>query len=96
MNYRIRCRLDGHMDGVSGPLVTAISSPSEIGDVMGWPYAGGFTRLLDAAFSHLKQSEAIRLTSDYGTCDFQPLLDGEDGTQMPASRATIHCLQQDF
>lgn len=84
----IRCRLDGRMEGVHGPLNVDVTRDKLCG-VMGWQDGGKAAALLDKVMMHLSEGQAVKITSHLGWTVFQPLTAAEDGLSIPASASHV-------
>jgi hypothetical protein len=89
-NSEIRCRLDGHLQGVHGPLCGVRVGRETVAQAMGWADSGDAEAVISGALSLLGEGKAVRLTSHAGWCEFQPLAEGEDGARIPASSAVVY------
>ena len=86
----IRTRDDGILEGVRGPVYPCRHDRKSIAQRMGWEDSGQASEVITKALALLAEGKAVQLTSHYGYCIFQPLLDNEDGTKIPASANVIY------
>ncbi len=86
----IRTRDDGALEGVNGPVYPCFHDRSTIAGRMGWADGGNAAPIITRTLELLAEGKAVRLTSRLGTCYFQPLLDTEDGSDVPASREVVY------
>lgn len=86
----IRCRLDGKLEGVRGPICDTAIDRASIAGTMGWQDSGEAGPIITVTLDLLTQGKAVKLTSHYGWCEFQPLLDSEDGRNIPASWCPLY------
>jgi hypothetical protein len=86
----VRCRLDGHLEGVYGPLCEVPVDRGTIAGAMGWQDSGAAVAVIDGTMRLLREGKAVKLTSHHGWCVFQPLAEGEDGRELPASRTVVY------
>lgn len=87
---KIRTRDDGILEGVGGPLFPCWHNRASIAGRMGWEDGGEASAVITNTLRLLGEGKCVRLKSHYGVCYFQPLQDGEDGTQIPASRRVVY------
>ena len=81
----IRCRLDGFMFGVRGPVNSVEIDRAKVAGVMGWQDAGRAADTITRVMELIAEGRAVRVKSHAGVTEFLPLADGEDGLDIPAS-----------
>lgn len=86
----IRCRCDGRIDGVYGPVTMTFDSPERLAGVMVWEYGGEAVDVLDKTWALLCEGKAVMLTSHAGVNTFQPLEADEDGHNLARSGRVVH------
>jgi hypothetical protein len=87
----VRCRLDGLLEGVHGPVCAVAVDPTVIVQTMGWQENGRAQEVIAQTMALLRQGHAVQLKSHYGYCIFSPLAPGETGLQIPASQNAGVC-----
>ena len=95
----IRCRIDGTLHGIHGPLTDSAVNRDIIAGTMDWGYydeaaetfrgLGKLEGVIADTLSLLAEGKSVQLYSEAGYAIFQPLAEGEDGTQIPASRSAV-------
>lgn len=86
----IRCRLDGRLEGVRGPIPESLVDRASIAGTMGWTDSGEAAGVITSTLGLLAQGKSVRLTSHYGFCEFLPLAPNETGHDVPASWKTMY------
>lgn len=86
----IRCREDGILEKVNGPLYPTYPTRELIAGRMGWTDSGEAAPVISATLALLAEGKSVRLTSHYGYTVIQPLADDEDGRSIPRSAATVY------
>lgn len=80
-----RCRIDGLLDGVHGPLTEVQVNRARLAATMGWSDSGRAVEVITATMALLRDGKAVKLTSRYGYAIFSPLESDEDGCKIPRS-----------
>jgi hypothetical protein len=86
----VRCREDGFLEGVRGPLFPTLVDRTLICQRMGWEDGGGAEGVITRTMALLREGKAVELKSHYGWNLIQPLRDDEDGARIPASAAAVY------
>lgn len=89
-DIKIRCRDDGHLEGVRGPVYPCMHNRKSIAARMGWEDFGYEAQVITQTIYLLLEGKAVKLTSHLGYNIFQPLAPDEDGTTIPRSRDVVY------